>query len=271
MPRPDGRIEPGQPLRGAISARAWNRAQDAADIVLGAYAGTEGGVPGSPVLTPYTWCYGGLFSGLGGFIPAYYPVAITGMQIVPTSDINDSATTSFRTMPVLTLGKVQSNYEGAQTEPTTLSWGVSVEPIVGGGVHKVAVAGVVPCRIDIINDKHTCVQPFSTGSRNVLRSAMIGGGQIVWKESGTGQDKWALIRIGAPETTVLLGTFTGSWSRTDRKTVTEVRSGQQYTNVINHFGNISAAVGRPKKCAIAWTTSDNERLQFEWTLIAAEC
>jgi hypothetical protein len=195
------------------------------------------------------------------------------MQIVPTSDINDSATTSFRTMPVLTLGEVQSNYEGAQTEPTTLSWGVSVEPIVGGGVHKVAVGGVVPCRIDIINDKHTCVQPFSsrTGSRNVLRSAMIGGGQIVWKESGTGQDKWALIRIGAPETTVLLGTFTGSWSRTDRKTVTEVRSGEQYTNVINHFGNISAAVGRPKKCAIAWTTSDNARLQFEWTLIAAEC
>jgi hypothetical protein len=36
MPRrPDGRIEPGQKLASAISARAWNRAQDAADIVLG--------------------------------------------------------------------------------------------------------------------------------------------------------------------------------------------------------------------------------------------
>jgi hypothetical protein len=32
--RQDGRIEPGQKLSGAISARAWNRAQDAADIVL---------------------------------------------------------------------------------------------------------------------------------------------------------------------------------------------------------------------------------------------
>jgi hypothetical protein len=39
MPRPDGRIEPGQPLRGAISARAWNRAQDAADLVLGTNPG----------------------------------------------------------------------------------------------------------------------------------------------------------------------------------------------------------------------------------------
>lgn len=35
MRRKDGRIEPGQSLRGAISARAWNRAQDAADVVLG--------------------------------------------------------------------------------------------------------------------------------------------------------------------------------------------------------------------------------------------
>ena len=39
MSRPDGRIEPGQPLRSAISARAWNRAQDAADLVLGQQGG----------------------------------------------------------------------------------------------------------------------------------------------------------------------------------------------------------------------------------------
>jgi hypothetical protein len=37
--RQDGRIEPGQKLSGAISARAWNRAQDAADIVLGERTG----------------------------------------------------------------------------------------------------------------------------------------------------------------------------------------------------------------------------------------
>lgn len=35
MTRKDGRIEPGQRLGRSISARAWNRAQDAADIVLG--------------------------------------------------------------------------------------------------------------------------------------------------------------------------------------------------------------------------------------------
>lgn len=39
MSRPDGRIEKGQKLATAISARAWNRAQDAADRVLGATPG----------------------------------------------------------------------------------------------------------------------------------------------------------------------------------------------------------------------------------------
>lgn len=34
MAKPSGRIEKGQKLSTAISARAWNRAQDAADIVL---------------------------------------------------------------------------------------------------------------------------------------------------------------------------------------------------------------------------------------------
>jgi hypothetical protein len=41
MPRKDGRIEPGQSLASAVSARAWNRAQDAADIVLGQRPGLE--------------------------------------------------------------------------------------------------------------------------------------------------------------------------------------------------------------------------------------
>jgi len=39
MAKPDGRIEKGQRLGSAISARAWNRAQDAADIVLGVRPG----------------------------------------------------------------------------------------------------------------------------------------------------------------------------------------------------------------------------------------
>ncbi|NBW14851.1 MAG: hypothetical protein EBR82_43310 [Caulobacteraceae bacterium] len=50
MARSDGRIEQGQKVRGAISARAWNRAQQAADVVLGAGTGSAGNGSGVSAL-----------------------------------------------------------------------------------------------------------------------------------------------------------------------------------------------------------------------------
>lgn len=155
MPRPDGRIEPGQPLRGAISARAWNRAQDAADIVLGAYAGTEGS-SGSPVLKPYTWVY----CKSSVTVARWGVLAITGVAITPTSTPG-GATASFEEMPVLT---------GATPGATTVAWCVAVEPIESGKVGRVAVGGVVQ-----------------------LKAADLGkaaGSQVLWKD-----DNWALIRL----------------------------------------------------------------------------
>ena len=158
MPRPDGRLEPGQPLRGAISARAWNRAQDAADLVLGAHAGTEGGSPGSPVLKPYTWCY----CKPSVAVERWGVLAITGVAITPTSS-SGGATASFEEMPVLT---------GASPSATTTAWCVAVEPIAANAVGKVAVGGVVQ-----------------------LKAADLGkasGAHVLWKDSN-----WALIRIQA--------------------------------------------------------------------------
>ena len=158
MPRPDGRIESGQPLRGAISARAWNRAQDAADLVLGAYAGTEGGAPGSPVLKPYTWAY----CKPSVTVARWGVLAITGVAITPTSS-SGGATASFEEMPVLT---------GDTPSATTTAWCVAVEPIESGKVGRVAVGGVVQ-----------------------LKAADLGkasGAHVLWKDS-----TWALIRIQA--------------------------------------------------------------------------
>lgn len=155
MPRPDGRIEPGQPLRGAISARAWNRAQDAADLVLGAHAGTEG-VSGSTVLKPYTWCY----CTPSVTVARWGVISITGVAITPTGS-SGGATASFEEMPVLT---------GGTPSATTTAWCVAVEPIESGKVGRVAVGGVVQ-----------------------VKAADLGkaaGSQILWKDSN-----WALIRL----------------------------------------------------------------------------
>jgi hypothetical protein len=155
MPRPDGRIEPGQPLRGAISARAWNRAQDAADIVLGASTGTAV-TPGSPVLKPYTWVY----CKPSVTVARWGVLEITGVQITPTSS-SGGATASFEEMPVLT---------GGTPSASTTAWCVAVEPIESGKIGKVAVGGVVQ-----------------------LRAADLGktpGAQVLWKDSN-----WALVRL----------------------------------------------------------------------------
>jgi hypothetical protein len=156
MPRPDGRIEPGQPLRGAISARAWNRAQDAADLVLGANPGTAG-VPGSTVLKPYTWA----FCQPSVTVARWGVIAITGVAITPTGS-SGGATASFEEMPVLT---------GGTPSATTTAWCVAVEPIAANAVGRVAVGGVVQLKVTDLGK--------------------ASGAHVLWKDSN-----WALIRMG---------------------------------------------------------------------------
>lgn len=156
MSRPDGRIEPGQPLRSAISARAWNRAQDAADLVLGQQGGITAGTSAA-VPRPYTWvhCKPSVTVARWGI------VAITGVAITPTSDSNAEATKSFQDTPVLT---------GGTPSDTTTAWGVAVEPIESGKIGRVAVGGVVQCK-----------------AADLGKAA---GAAVLWKDSN-----WALIRL----------------------------------------------------------------------------
>lgn len=249
MARPDGRIEPGQPLRGAISARAWNRAQDAADLVLGAYAGTEGGAPGSPVLKPYTWAY----CRPSVTVARWGVLAITGVAITPTSS-SGGATASFEEMPVLT---------GGTPSASTTAWCVAVEPIAANAVGRVAVGGVVQCKVEVdkADDKFVACKASTTE----LKTGTTGEGLILWKDSGTGSNKWALVRLagGGAAGGIVRGTFSAPWAKGSTKTVSDaVTSGKTYADVKNYF----AAVGGTgsKACAIAYVGN-------EWILIAAEC
>lgn len=120
MPRKDGRLEPGQPLNGAISAGAWNRMMDAADVVMGDRYGFSGGgtTAGN---TPYTW----VWAKASAAVDRWGVAAITGMDIAP-SDNQDQ--------PVVTCGTPSA---------ATTAWGVAVEPIAYDKIGRLAVAGVV--------------------------------------------------------------------------------------------------------------------------------
>lgn len=160
MPRSDGRIEPGQKLSTAISARAWNRAQQAADIVLGTNPG-DSAEPAKGLSAPYTWVYGKNNSAYG--LSRWAIASITGMEITPTQQDGDTATAQFCTMPVLSIGTA--------SDPGRRC--VALEPIPAGKVGKVAVAGSVQVRSgDVVN---------------------LDGVAKLWAD-----DNWALVRFGDP-------------------------------------------------------------------------
>lgn len=199
MARPDGRIEPGQRLGGAISARAWNRAQDAADVVLSDRYGI-GGESGGGGIKPYTWAY----CKASVTVSRWGVLEITGVENTPTSTDSNTATRSFQDCPVLT---------GGTPSATTKAWCVAVEPIESGKVGRVAVAGVVQCKLSVGNSSHAFAR--AKASTSELETATSGEGLIVWKGSG-----WALVRLGIVDLTKYSG-----WSSSSQQVLAHNTSG----------------------------------------------
>lgn len=195
MPRNDGRLEAGQKLNGAISARAWNRMCDAADAVLGdARSVTAGETSAGP--KPYSWVY----CKPDFTVERWGVVAITGVDITPTATESDTATRTFQDSPVVT---------GGTPSASTTAWGVAVEPIESGKIGRLAVAGVVQCKIEVDKSDDKLAACSSGG----LKSGVKGESLILWKESGTGSGKWALVRLGTTATTevdIITGVTIGS-------------------------------------------------------------
>jgi hypothetical protein len=201
-----GRIEAG-PLRGQISARAWNRAQDTADIVLGdrySQAGepqTDGPKPYTPILAK---------NNTTGTVNRWGVLSVAGVVFTP-SGATGNATQQFQDQPVLSGGLPTGGS----------SFVVAVEPIAAGKIGKVAVAGVVQAKINVVSESDT----FATakdGDLTQLTSASSGEATILWKESGTGAGKWALVRFGAAGAAGLrLGKVTGTWSKGATASVTQ--------------------------------------------------
>jgi hypothetical protein len=175
MARSDGRVEPGQSLKSAFSARAWNRAQDAADIVLGERTrfGAEAAAYKS---APYTWVYGRTTSA----VSRWAVVAITGVAVTPTSTDTAAATVQFQSMPIVTLGTPSGSSKAC---------GVAIEPIAANGIGKVAVAGAVQVKradLHTLMDK-TVLWEDTNWALVVLQGASIRLGTIdgTWTKGQT--------------------------------------------------------------------------------------
>ncbi len=250
----EGRIQPG-PLRGQISARAWNRAQDAADIVLGQRS--DGTAAGPSDASP---AYAGILAknGTTGTVNRWGVLSVAGVVFTP-SGTTGNATQQFQDQPVLSGGL-----------PTGGSaFVVAVEPIGAGKIGRVAVAGVVQAKVNVTDAGHG----FATakdGDLTQLSSAASGEAQILWKESGTGASKWAIVRFGGAGSSggSRLGKVTGTWAKNATASVQQysgagaIVTGSSFV-AINRAQTVTGPTGG------SWVGCDS--IDGTWHLAWTEC
>lgn len=253
MPRNDGKLEPGQKLNGAITARSWNRMVDATEIVLGAPQdfGADG-VQGPPAPNHTILCR----NDSGAAVGRWGVLAITGMVISPTG-ATGAATMSWETSPAVV----------GVTPPTGTVGGyvVAVEPLAAGKLGRTAAAGVVQAKIDVSDASHGFATP-KTGSTDVFISAASGPFKILWKQ-GTGNGQWALLLFdsgGTMAATTRLGKVSGTWTKGATATVTEYNGAGTSKGTTFTSSNVFATVTGP-----AWVACT--LIDSTWHMIAAEC
>ena len=176
-----GRVNPGQKLTTAFSARAWNRAQDAADIVLG----DRGRVVADAVKSAERAANIVMIRNQSGqAVPRFGVLGINNVEINPSGQpVDSSVALEFAQNPVVT-----------GTVPTLAHverFVVLLEPAPINAVVRAAVSGVFACRVYVIDDSHGFAT-IRVNDRTQLESTSCGVLQLLWKENGTGPNKWAL-------------------------------------------------------------------------------
>lgn len=170
MSRP--RLTPGQPLASAISARAYNRAQDAADIVLGDRPNAMPGSPPGMDLAANVV----LIKNISGYdVPQFGVLGISGAEISPAQS----------------LGRIVLNGTTPLTEVHSDRFVVLLEPCRDGDIARAAAGGCFPVRVLVTSADHKFAN-VKNNDRSQLQSASCGVLQMLYA-GGSG----TLITVGA--------------------------------------------------------------------------
>jgi hypothetical protein len=149
--RQDGRIEPGQKLSGAISARAWNRAQDAADVVLGDRLGFAAGpgaaFPGALIVP----CQ--VTTTIEGVAPGYVvKLNQAGAKVIPSqshseSEVDTRCARVFSLTGNVVVPVTMDNYEDAKTGLGVIMYGAQMPRPGQPRIVSVCIAGMCVARV----------------------------------------------------------------------------------------------------------------------------
>lgn len=250
MPRPDGRVRPGEPIGSAISARAYNRALDAADWVFTNKNGKlgKGSTGWSP---PYTR----VAARPSIAVEKFGVVRVTGIVTDPTIPEDYQPTTGFEVMPCLEVAAPASSSDQIA---------IALGPVEANAVGWFAVAGAVQVKLNIVSEVDTAAVPV-VGNVQQLKTGGSGY-PLLWKEPGVGVGKWGLVLLakGGGGNPVRLGKFEGAWPVGETKLVTFVHGGEDEVTARNLFCAVGEACGSQRWCAVFEENG-------EWYLLAAEC
>lgn len=185
--RRDGRVEPGQKIASAFSARAWNRAQDAADLVLDERGRFGAGPQAGRELAPNVVL---IRNGSGQDIPWLGVLGISGVAINPSGGELDGTDEAADIARRFARGPVLSGAT-PQVASHADAFVVAMEPIAAGAIGRAAIGGMFACKVNVTDVTHR----FAVVKNNdvtQLQSARCGPLQLVWKDGSIGECRYAV-------------------------------------------------------------------------------
>lgn len=190
--RHDGRVESGQKISTAFSARAWNRAQDAADIVLGGRSRFGGGGQEGFQLAPNIVL---IRNDSGVAVPWLGVLGISGVAIdlgggtFAGTNAASERVRLFARRPVLT--GTAPNATAFPDNDTASRVAIAMEPVAAGAIGRFAVGGVFGCRIKSAGQSYRYARG-RTGDVTQLIATSCGPIRLLWIQSGSGDNKLAV-------------------------------------------------------------------------------
>lgn len=194
----------------------------------------------------------------GSDVARWGVLEISGVVFDPSSGSDAEAT--FTSTPCVT---------GVTPTDSLKPFVVAVEPIATGVIGRVAVSGVVQCKLDVTVEAATTAGS-KVGATNEMKAGS-GRATILWKESGIGTGKWGLVRMEVGDGAMRFGEVSTAWNKGATATVTHLypdgseRDPTQTFSALNQFASLPApAAGGSRFVMCGYVDS-------VWMLVAAEC
>lgn len=173
---PGKHVSPGEPLR--IPAATWNALLTMLGKFQAGQLGAGRPVPssGPPALDVRVLNDSGADVARGGVL------GISGVQVDRATNADE-----FETRPTLTGVQPATGHEA--------KFVIALEPIPDGAVGRCVLTGLAAVKLYVNVEGHGFAAA-KAGESAELETVAAGPARIVWKESGTGTGKWALMLLG---------------------------------------------------------------------------